>query len=174
MQENINMNDPSGSGHNPNPSDFNATEFAAMNSLEQITFVASTLVTVNNSVNTLTSDVSKLKQGQVKLERGQEKLTSDVSKLKQGQTKVKAEMESTNNQVSALSAKFDGFDYKLEGQNAKIEGQNQRIANASARTKLWLIGTIGAVFLVVTRAWDWIPEAFAQFTQSQSKKDIAN
>ena len=172
--QNSKMNDSIGMEQNHNSSDFDATAFANMNAQEQTIFMASTLVAVNNSVNTITTDVSNLK-------RGQEKLTTDVSKLKRGQTKLergqtklKAQWKSTNHQVNALSAKFDGFNYKLEGQNAKIEGQNQRIANASAKTKLWLIGTIGAVFLVVSRAWEWIPEAFAHYTQSQSEKDVAN
>ena len=154
MQEQIKSSDSNGMGHNPSVTDFRASDFTAMNAENQMLFMASTLVGVSNNLTTVQSDVANLQ--------------SDVTKLKKGQTKLKAAHKATDDQVSALSAKFDGFDYKLEGQNAKIEGQNERISNASSRTKLWIIGATSTLILVVSQAWEWIPEVFKRITQTTS------
>ena len=56
MQENMEMNSPNGSNHNPNVENLHASEFMALSSEKQMFFVASTLVRIE-------SDVSKLKKG---------------------------------------------------------------------------------------------------------------
>ena len=72
-------------------------------------------------LETLVSDVSELKQGQAKLEQGQEELKHEVSKLKQGQTELKREVSdctaviiTVSKQVDALTEKHTEYDRKFD------------------------------------------------------------
>ena len=54
MQEIISRDDPSGIRLSTDTTDFDATAFTAMESQDQMIFMASTLVSIYNTVNTLT------------------------------------------------------------------------------------------------------------------------